>query len=70
MCCPAGFSSMLVQVYHLGSVHPEKLRVMLDPTEVFLLLAVGTSRPLADRYMLPPDFYQLDKSDFICAAHW
>lgn len=27
ICCPAGFLSMLLRVvYHLGSIHPEKLR--------------------------------------------
>lgn len=36
MCCPAGFSSMLVQgLYHLGSVHPEKLRSCWTPQKPF-----------------------------------
>lgn len=36
MCCPAGFSSMLLKVlYHLGSVHLEKLKSWLAPQKPF-----------------------------------
>lgn len=68
MCCLAGFSSMLVQVlYHLGSVHQRSLG-HVGPHRS--LSAFGCGKKQADRYMLPTDFYQLGKPDFICAAHW